>query len=231
MSWLRKVIAGLLMLAALVVLCFAGLYGYAWKQRLLAGKLLSAVRTMQPGVSTEAQYEAAVQPFAKQVIEIQQEGSGGKFVAVPSGFAVANEPEWVFAAVRRIPWVGDLGTRGAYFSVEPKFLDGTLSSLHLEEMQMISGHAPGAFVRIMSNKSRDSESDILDEKGGYWFQSMQIGDGIPAWEQFVTLDERATPREREAALNFDFACFTAIHNCLDGGKMLRPAPSRAGETR
>jgi hypothetical protein len=227
MSWRRKLLAGVIVVAVLVVLCFAGLYGYAWKQRLLAGKLLAAVRTMQPGVSTQTEYEASLRPLAKHALEISQQGADGRYKELPGGYYVSNLPAWVDIAINRVVWMRKFETRGVYFAVKPEFQDGILSNLNMEETQTASGHPPGATVRVRSMKYRDISSDYLDENGGYLFQSMQVGDGTPTWEQFVTLDERATPSEREAAMNFNFACFTAIHNCMDGGKMLRPAPNRA----
>jgi len=109
------------------------------------------------------------------------------------------------------------------FTVFPDFRDGVLESLRLEESGEALGHPPGATVSLRTQRFRDEGAVFLDERGGYWYRRMAVGaDTGPAYEQFVEMDERATKAQRDAALAFDFGCFTSLHGCRDGGEMLRP---------
>jgi hypothetical protein len=64
MKWRRWVSGWLLMIVGLLLVCSSGLYASAWYQRWRAEQLFAVIKSMTPGVTTEAEYSRAVGPLA-----------------------------------------------------------------------------------------------------------------------------------------------------------------------
>jgi len=218
-----KVVARVLAVVVAVPLLFAVvMYANAWHQRGRAERLLAVIKTMTPGVTTEAEYMNAERPLHGL------EYWGGN----PGDLSISNFPNWNWLnkvcegdstalVCRFMIWIMPVGTM---FRVIPLFADGKLKYLGLWEGQSPLRYRCCALVMFYARGYENSASELPDNFDGYsvspWEGSM--------WLTTVKLDERATPAERDSALDFSFKCFTTYRTCRDGAQFLRPAPNRPG---
>lgn len=217
-----KVVARVLVVVVAVQLVFAGaMYANAWYARLRAGRLLAALKTMTPGVTTEADYLRAVKPW--QDLDEQQD-------TVHPGYAeVSNQPRWVYCygTLRALCYVVMVPMPiGTFFNVFPTFTDGKLTYLNIREGQEPMSWRSSVLTQIYSKSYESTDPELTMPFDGYLVSP--AGQGVTKYFlSVVTLDERATAAERDSALDFSFKCFTTYRTCRDGAQFLRPAPNRS----
>ena len=122
--------------------------------------------------------------------------------------------------------------RATTFGVSPRFSEGKLSKLQIDEMQDgVDGVHP-FMARVTFYAQRFEAGDPrLDRRDFNGYQVAvytqtredssfnQIGSSW-AIRQYVDLDERSTPQERQKAFQFRLSCFTSFIGCKDATKML-----------
>jgi hypothetical protein len=183
--------------------------------------LLTAVRNLQPGVTTQAEYEREIRslrPYFGKIYSGEQEE--------PNALAIGNQPEWVLGILFKLPdsvrykllyWPAMDWTS---FSVEPTFEGGKLSALTLTEWHG-SGHPAGGRVEVHAGTINHWPTEGAEEGFmGYEAHQMRLAD-VP-WSSHVRMDDRATPEQRRRAMDFKFECFTAFRSCADGRRILDP---------
>ncbi|WP_353066076.1 hypothetical protein RBB77_07370 [Tunturibacter psychrotolerans] len=205
-------------------------------RRWYASRLLSALRQIRPGTTTEEQARAALKPFSAY-----EDGSDTRRAGTVSsqlGYQFYNSPEWVtslayhlrFIPIRlTLPWT--------LFEAHLDFTDGLVAGIHIIEMQEDQPgfpHPNSASVTVVSNRNGQIARSLYDGTpsenfNGYWEYSRSTGQadqsGNPTsfsccHARFIRLDERATPAERSQALDFQLHCLTSILRCKDDRQIL-----------
>ena len=226
--WRKVVVVTIAVVVAMPIFYVGAIYASAWYHRWRAQQLLAVLKTVRPGMTTQAEYMRLVHPF-----EAVSEWLLVDNKALPGAISLSNRANWIedlqnerlarfdnLLSWRVIPpYVG--------LSVIPSFEGGVVSKLDIEEMTAVAGHPPGAFVHWDAQRFEGSDSRVFDGFSGYSRGQMGVVDQ-PPWEFFVTMDERATPDERSRALDIQFRCFTKVTGCLEAREYFQPAPKRTG---
>jgi hypothetical protein len=222
MKWRRWVGGGLLIIVGLLLVCAAGFYASAWYQRWRAEQLFAVIKTMTPGITTEVEYMRAVGPLASSSRQF-----GG---LQPRTLYIANYPKWLDSVCfsDRLRYACDSMARimpvGTLFAADPTFVNGKLVILGIWEGQIpLRSHCCDRVV-FYARRYENNDSDLPKTFDGYLVS--HAGEGISMWLTTVQLDERATPPERNSALDFSFRCFTTYRTCGDAALYLQPAPNR-----
>jgi hypothetical protein len=223
----KKIVAGALALSVGLPLLFAGVtYASAWYYRWRVGHLISMLKTVTPGVTTQADYVRMVHPFDAACSFIQIDGK-----PLPGAIAIDNRSECIERAfgapAGELDNVlsGRLIPPGIMFSVIPKYEDGVVSELYVEYVAAVTGRSPGAFVKWSASRYGEDGEEPPGHFKGYRLSEMGL-ENKPPWEFFVTIDERATPDELSRGLDFRLQCFTSLSWCMDAHEFLQPAPDR-----
>jgi hypothetical protein len=222
-----KIAAGLLTIVVVMpLLIISGVYANAWYYRSRAEQLLAVLKTVRPGVTTETEYLRLIRPF---------EAAPGDFRVgdelVPGALAIGNRSRWIERVLTARNGLLDdlLAWRvippGIYFDVNPAYDGGIVSQLHLHISMAVTGHPPGASVFWSASKYERGDAGYQDYLPGYRVSQEGLS-GRPPWIFFVWMDERATPDERNSALDFQFRCFTRFSGCEEAAMFLQPAPNR-----
>jgi hypothetical protein len=217
-----KVVARVFVVVVAVQLVFAGAtYVNAWYARWRAGRLLAVLKTMIPGVTTEADYLRAVKPW--QDLGEQQDK------VHPGEVEVSNQPRWVYCygTLRALCYVVMVPMPiGTFFDPIPVFTNGKLAYLGIKEGQEPMSWRSSVVTQIYSKSYEGTDPELTMPFDGYAVSTG--GRGLTGYFLTdVTLDERATPAERDSALDFSFKCFTTYRTCRDSAQFLRPAPNRS----
>lgn len=224
--WAKVLARILIVVVAMPLLFGAAIYASAWYYRGQAEKLLSVLKTVRPGVTTQTEYLRLIHPFEAASYEVRVDDK-----VLPGALAIGNRPELIQHVLRvreglldrLLSWhvIPPL----AAFSVTPSYQNGVVWRLYLDNETPITGHAPGAFVRWAALRYEADGAEFQGPFSGYRMSQMGVAGG-PPWEFFVSLDERATSDEAKHALDFRFECFTEIRGCSDAREYLQPAPDR-----
>ncbi len=208
----------LIVLFALPLICSLALYSTAWVHRWRAERLLAAVSGLRVGVTTQIEYESAVQPFVSNAGQVR---SGDNDQPLPGAHGITTLPEWMFPSTIHLPlFLGNWAViEGTLFMVIPKFENGRLTAIRISEQQG-EGHPYGGFVTIHAGQVQHLFLGDQQLFPGYSARSMGSGDQV--FYTHVDLDDRATAKERRRALGFRFDCFTAFRRCSDGRQLLDP---------
>ena len=223
--WAKVVARVLIVVVAVPLLFLATVDASAFYYRWRAEKLLAVLKTVRPGVTTEAEYLRLVHPFE---LDPAYFTIGDK--VVPGAVAIADRSDWMENALyfRRgliehlqnwhvIPF-------GADFTVVPSYEDGMVSRLELRVMTPVCCHGMGASVHWSASRYEGSDPWFQGNFSGY--ELSEEGPDRKPWDFFVTMDERATPEERNRALNLNFRCFTRFSMCDAASMYADPAPNR-----
>jgi hypothetical protein len=220
MKRVRKtvVVAVLCILVGIPLIYSLMLYTTAWYHRWRAERLLGAVNSLRVGVTTQVEYERAIQSFVSNADRIR---GGDSDQPLPDAYGITTLPEWMFLSTVHLPVIfGNWAViEGTVFSVVPTFKDGRLMVIRIAEYQG-SGHPFGGFVTIHAGQVQHLFPDETEPFSGYSGRPMgRRGEIIYT---HVDMDDRATPEERRRALDFQFNCFTAFRLCSDGRQLLDP---------
>jgi hypothetical protein len=214
----RTVAKVLVVLLGLALVYSLALYSTAWYSRWKAERLLRAVSSLRMGVTTQVEYERAIQPFVTNADRIR---SGDSDQPLPDAYGITTLPEWMFQSTVHLPLIfGNWAViEGTVFSVVPTFEDGRLLAIRISEAQG-SGHPYGGVVTIHAGQVEHLFPSDTWVFQGYSGRPMGCGDRVIYTH--VDMDDRATPEERRRALGFRFECFTAFRPCSDGRQLLDP---------
>jgi hypothetical protein len=235
MSSIRRkvVIVILAVITASILLPAASIVVTSWQRRIEAARLLACARQLHPGVTTQAQALAALSPFNRFILH-GHEGYSGQPSIQRDDYWIDNYPKWVFDVAPHFPdrlnehlWFLPYSA----FSVTPHFENGSLTLLEFKELQENRGNAHPyvARVKILSTSTESDSSDVDRDFTGYKYapyeqakldnEGKQVGS---SWiiREYVTLDERATPKQFDNALNFRLSCLTSLLGCHDARKLL-----------
>jgi hypothetical protein len=214
----RTVDKVLIVLLGLALIYSLALYSTAWYRRWRAERLLEAVSSLRMGVTTQVEYERAIQPFVTNADRIR---SGDSDQPLLDAYGITTLPEWIFLSTVHLPLIfGNWAViEGTVFSVVPTFRDGRLLAIRISEAQG-SGHPYGGFVTIHAGQVEHLFAGDTWAFPGY--SSRPMGSGDRVIYTHVDMDDRATPEERRRALGFRFECFTAFRLCSDGRQLLDP---------
>ena len=232
---------------SLTVMCLIGVYfvfsafayvGAKWEQR-NAEKMLSTIRKMRLGVTTQTEYLNQMAAFYEYV----PHHPGVPELVV--NYSVTNFNDWSSAICQHVPArIGRVLHRcGALlvviFSVSPGFADGKLVRLDTEEItEGMDGVHPilaavhdhlqgkGKYEGIGPNESFTGYSSSVRQ------EEYEDGSGDAVGSPWglrtdVEMDDRATARERDAAYLFHLECFTQLAGCQDSRLLLGPIPDSA----
>jgi hypothetical protein len=195
-----------------------------------ASRLLSVIRELHPGTTTETQARVALMPFSafsprKGTVLSQLE------------YQIFNSPAWItslayhlrFIPVRfTLPWT--------LFEARVDFMGGLVARIDIVEMQEDRPgfpHPNSAFVSMLSNRTGQVARSPLGGApasfNGYWEYSQTTGEtdrdgNLTSFScchaRFIQLDERATPVQRSKSLNFQLHCLTSFLRCKDDRQIL-----------
>lgn len=211
---MRRAIAICLALGLLLSLYFGSLLGVSYYRRWQASKLLAIVRQLHPGATTEAQARALLKSFAAQEDDRVVHPDGR--IDDEVNYEFVNSIGWP----QIFPWT--------LFSVDLKFKGGLLAEIDLGEMQEDHPRYPhpnSAHVTIYSGRLASLPAHF----NGYSEYSRATGsvdaqgrwtDFVCCHARFIKLDERATPSQLSAALNFRLSCMTSFIRCKDDRQIL-----------
>jgi hypothetical protein len=212
----------LCILIGLPLVCSLALYATAWYHRLLAERLLAATKTLNVGVTTQAEYVKVIRPFVTDADRIRGVEEDDPMT---DAYVIATLPEWMFLSTVHLPeplrsvlskWAVVEGTQ---FTVIPTFKDGRLMTIRIAEMQG-EGHPFGGFVTVHAGQIQHLSPYDTGAFSGY--SGHPMGDNGRVIYTHVVMDDRATPEQRQRALDFRFGCFTAFRLCSDGRQLLDP---------
>lgn len=237
----KKIVMG--MVVAVFGAPIAISYGAAWYERIEAERLLACAKTLQPGITTEAEFHKALQPIVGRLQDHHSQG-GIEPDGSTDDFQVFNGVSWTPVLFERI---GELSNdfvghsplpEWGMFEVSAGFKEGELVKLRVIEFNLGGGvgHPFADIVEIYAHQAPVDDVDGWVDAGpfsGYAvhttmlqdFMGKQLRTPVP-FKQLVYVDERATAKERRKALDFNFQCFTAIGGCRDASLMLQPSPNR-----
>jgi hypothetical protein len=200
-----------------------------------ASRLLSAMRELHPGTTTEAEARAVLRPFSgyEDGSDSQRKGT----VSSQLEYQLFNSPQWItsfayhlrFIPVRlALPWT--------LFEVHIDFTGGMVARIDIVEMQEDQPgfpHPDSASVSMLSNRTeqvaRSPWGPPPENFNGYWEYSRGTGQADQngnltsfscCHARFIKLDERATPGQRSRSLNFQLYCLTSFLRCKDDRQIL-----------
>ncbi len=215
-GWLLVGLVGISLLPA------AMMYGWSWKARAEAARLLQVAKQLQPGVTSETEARKLLEPFSKYG-RTEQFRSSGWEADESTEIMIMNAPGWFIKGARHMPflqytYVPPLSS----FSVKPSFSQGVLSNVMLGEAQQPSkGLTLHVFHVLTWELSEKYPDPAVDRR-----RQGKIYDAAPGISSLdVYFDERASPSERAKALNFDFRCMTSLTECRDTRQVLDVAPT------
>jgi len=235
---MRKVVAVVLALFFLLALALGSELAVSHYRRQMANKLLTTVRGLNPGTTTEAQAKAALKPF----ITYEEASERRRAEGVPVKqvwYQFYNLPEWASSAayhLRFLPF--RIAPPWTLFEVDLDFVDGFLEKIHVVEMQEdYPGfpHPNSASVSLFSTRFGAQPGPIpLDINGhlnfrGYSDHSQSSGQVDDKGNltnfscchaRFIVMDERATPAQVSQSLNFQLRCMTSFLRCKNDRQLL-----------
>jgi len=220
MSRGRKLVAIIFGVLLALPICFVSSLNVSnFYARWQAGRLLKALRTMQPGVTSEKEYMAALSSFRWEG-QALRESDGSKEFEVKGSLYIMNDPEcrpWNYSWCEALE--GRLIPYGTDFGVVPTFANGVLNEISFREMQIHPIHCceASATRHAVVWKGREFSPRPFN---GY---SLTYADSS-VWNVSVDLDQRASPEQLERALDFDFRCFTRLQPCEEAKDFLQPVP-------
>ncbi|AEU35717.1 hypothetical protein [Granulicella mallensis] len=238
---IRKIVLVLCTAMIAVPLLFsATMYASAWYCRIQAQRLLACVRSLQPGITTEAESHRLLRPVQGHLHWGRRVTSERPFV-VTEEYQVANSPSWMNFVFMHTPDPlrgvigGHLMLDGAMFAVLQEFKSGILSKLYVYETSDGVGHPFSAHATIYGHHATDDVPQWSDRRefNGYLVNSMPLiadTEGRPLarlvlFREDVFVDERGTVEQRRKALDFHLECLTAIRGCHDASLILQPEPN------
>jgi hypothetical protein len=221
--------------ALLLVVPLASEVTVSHYRRWHASRLLSALREIRPGTTSEEEARAALMPFSAY-----EDGSATRRTGTVSNqleYQFYNSPEWVnslayhlrFIPIRiTLPWT--------MFEAHLDFIDGLVAGIHIVEMQEDQPgfpHPNSASVSLLSNRTEQIASSpwgqVPENFNGYWEYSRSTGQEAQNGKftsfscchaRFITLDERATANQRSQSQNFQLHCMTSFLRCNDDRQIL-----------
>lgn len=224
-----RVLFGAVVVALLCLLVLkAAFLGFAWNQQLRAERVLAAVRSLQPGVSTAADVQRVVVSknlgFSSPCETDHSEEGQGEVNIYNVGMGLPH-------VLRRL-----LQPRWTMFEVSLRCSTGTLTQLKVVEMQDVEGwpHPYSNSTTIVDVwKPNDPYRPVPASQLHYSvYESttgLYVGDRLvkeaPPLMRFIQMDRYATPDERSKALNFRLDCFTRLRGCQDVNLILQPSPN------
>lgn len=238
--WQRRALFSLLAVLIAAPLLFAvATYAGAWYYRIQAEKLLACVRSLQLGVTSEAEFLKVIQPLQLKVSD-HREVVKDNPSKITYEYRFYNVPNWALALFDQIPEcvkpvVSRLMLNWTMFSASLEFEGGKLTKLHVFAFQG-EGHPFSGSVTIYAGRA--SIPEVLwaepEKYRGYFVQSSDLfedGEGHPLphpvpFHRHVWFDERATAEQRRRALEFHLECFTSLAGCRDASRILDPVPVR-----
>jgi hypothetical protein len=204
-------------------------------RRWQASRLLSTLRELGPGTTTEAEARAALRPFSGY-----EDGSGSQReqpISSQLEYRFFNSTNWItslayhlrFIPIRwTLPWT--------LFEVHVDFTGGLVAEVHIVEMQEDQPgfpHPNSASVSMLSNRTgqigRSPFGQPPENFDGYREYSRSSGrtdrnGNLTSFScchaRFIQLDERATPRQRSQSLNFQLHCLASFLRCKDDRQIL-----------
>ena len=232
---IRKIVLVLCLAMIAVPLLFsATMYASAWYYRIQAQRLLACVRSLQPGITTEAESHRLLRPVQGHLLWDRRITSERPFV-VTEEYQLANSPSWMNFVFMHTPDPlrgfigGHLMLDGAMFDASEEFKGGILSTLKVVEMNAMpgSGRPCAALATIYGGQTAD------DASSGYLVRSQRLEENMEGWSiagpivfrEDVFVDERGTATQHRKALDFHPECFTAMRGCRDALHMLQPEPN------
>jgi hypothetical protein len=238
----RIIVVACIVLVVLISIPVASIAFTAWRARWQASRLLGCVRLLHPGTTTEAQAREILKPLAKY--EVRYEQRRGKPDPIQaSGYAFQNAPSWqrVFGIIFPDSWIPHLPIpRWTRFSADIDYSDGLVAEVNVEEMQADDSggpHPDSASVEIRSTHFEDNENNssfwgrLPQNFTGYSLYARNTGTldsngNLTSFrccdEEFITLDERATPSQLADSLNFQLSCLTSLFRCNVPRKIRTP---------
>ena len=218
---------------AVPLLFSATMYASAWYYRIQTQRLLACVRSLQPGITTEAESHRLLRPVQGHLLWDRRITSERPFV-VTEEYQLANSPSWMNFVFMHTPDPlrgfigGHLMLDGAIFAVLQEFKSGILSKLYVYETSDGVGHPFSAHATIYAGRAADRV-----EFNGYLVRSTPLTmdmEGRPIarlvlFREDVFVDERGTVEQRRKALDFHLECLTAIRGCHDAALILQPEPN------
>jgi len=227
----RTIVAACITLLILISIPVASIAWTAWHARWQASRLLTCVRLLHPGTTTEAQARQILKPLAKYEVHYEHRAKPDPIQA--SQYSFVNTPSWerVFGIIVPESWLPHLPIpRWTRFSADINYSDGLIAELFVDEMQEDDSgpHPDGSSVDIRSTRFEDNENN-----GSFWGRLPQNFTGYSRHarntraldntgnltsvrccdEEFITLDERATPDQLADSLNFQLSCLTSVFRC------------------
>jgi hypothetical protein len=239
---MKRVAKASLAVLVIVALCIfvlkAVLLGLAWKRQVAAERILAAVRTLQPEVSSCAELQQKV--FTPNPEFYLERGKGNSedqhaYAAIynQTDIGIEHLPDFL-----REPLVKLLLPRWTMFEVTLHCSAGKLARITVLEMQEVEGwpHPYSVKTEIVDAWPPDdpelrgitaSERHYhVYEQGTSLYVDNKLIRQSPTLGRWISLDRYATPIERSKALDFHLNCFTRLRGCQDTNLILQPAPKR-----
>ena len=206
----------------------AAFLGFAWKQQLRAERVLVAVRSLQPGVSTVADLQRVVVSknlgFSSPCETDHSEEGQGEVDIYNVGMGLPH-------VLRKL-----LQPRWTMFEVALRCSAGTLTQLKVVEMQDVAGWPhPYSDSTTIVDAWKPNDVYRMVPASQLHYSVYQRGTTLyvenrpvkvsPVLNRFIELDRYATPDERSKALGFHLDCFTRLQGCQDVNLILQPAPN------
>ena len=170
--WQRRALFSLLAVLIAAPLLFAvATYAGAWYYRIQAEKLLACVRSLQLGVTSEAEFLKVIQPLQLKVSD-HREVVKDNPSKITYEYRFYNVPNWALALFDQIPEcvkpvVSRLMLNWTMFSASLEFEGGKLTKLHVFAFQG-EGHPFSGSVTIYAGRA--SILEVL------WRSRKSIGD-------------------------------------------------------
>jgi hypothetical protein len=217
-------------LVSIALLYIAAIMFHAWQVRNRATRLLAYVRELHPGLTTETQARLRLATLSRYETDFGDNRRGQKIEEV--NYEFSNVADWTARALRPLPtsWATGLTLPWTRFAVTIAYRDGVVSELHIVEMQEdIPGmlHPNSASTTIFSSRLGQQLGFIPQPSPGFTGYSSesrsagQVGTNGEltsfscCHERWITLDERATPKQLADSLNFQLHCLTSWRRCKD----------------
>jgi hypothetical protein len=164
--WANRVKIGLCGSLALILLLVSASIARTYYLRWQASKLLAVVRTLYPGVTSEAQAREALKPFVKFESHSGRDQYDSSASTVDYTFYRFSKPEQAVVAFS-LDWLHfcPFFLRWTLFEVDLQFSQGYLSKVGVSEMQEVSlgeVHVHAATVDIVSRRFEEGR-DVLDD--------------------------------------------------------------------